>query len=259
MPRSGCVTSVTLTTCRRSSRESPGRAAAARTSAVLRAASATTSASGAERAGDDQRRPPRSRPRRSRASSPPACRCGTPDATVGGRSSNGTVLRLTVISHLVEPLLRVLARPVRAPEVDLEQVRVGAAREDIEAVCLERLRERVGVRADLRPGSRGTARRRRSGSRSPWPRWRARAARPASRGRRRGRPPAACSSRQRTKPDRGPASVLCVVEVTKSQCGTGFGWSPAATRPAKCAMSQRRKAPTSSAISRNRSASTVRG
>ena len=28
----------------------------------------------------------------------------------------------------------------------------------------------------------------------------------------------ACSSRQRTKPERGPASVLCVVEVTKSQC-----------------------------------------
>ena len=39
----------------------------------------------------------------------------------------------------------------------------------------------------------------------------------------------ACSSRQRTNPERGPASVLCVVDVTKSQCSTGFGWSPAAT------------------------------
>ena len=29
----------------------------------------------------------------------------------------------------------------------------------------------------------------------------------------------ACSSRQSTNPERGPASVLCVVEVTKSQCG----------------------------------------
>ena len=69
----------------------------------------------------------------------------------------------------------------------------------------------------------------------------------------------ACSSRQRMKPERGPASVLCVVEVTKSQCGTGLGWMPAATRPAKCAMSQSRSAPTSSAISRKRQASTVRG
>ena len=43
----------------------------------------------------------------------------------------------------------------------------------------------------------------------------------------------ACSSLQRMKPERGPASVLCVVDVTKSQCGTGFGWRPAATRPAK--------------------------
>ena len=52
-------------------------------------------------------------------------------------------------------------------------------------------------------------------------------------------------------PTRGPASVLCVVEVTKSQCSTGFGCSPAATSPAKCAMSQSSSAPTSSAISRN--------
>ena len=52
---------------------------------------------------------------------------------------------------------------------------------------------------------------------------------------------------------------LTVVELTKSQCSTGFGTSPAATSPAKCAMSQSRSAPTSSAIWRNRSASTMRG
>ena len=69
----------------------------------------------------------------------------------------------------------------------------------------------------------------------------------------------ACSSVQRMKPARGPASVLCVVEVTKWQSLTGFGCSPAATSPAKCAMSQSRSAPTSSAISRKRSVSTVRG
>ena len=50
----------------------------------------------------------------------------------------------------------------------------------------------------------------------------------------------ACSSRQRTKPERGPDSVLCVVDETKSQCGTGFGCRPAATSPEKCAMSQSR-------------------
>ena len=66
----------------------------------------------------------------------------------------------------------------------------------------------------------------------------------------------ACRGRS---PERGPASVLCVVEVTKSQCSTGFGCRPAATRPAKCAMSQSSSAPTSSAISRNLSVSTVRG
>ena len=38
-------------------------------------------------------------------------------------------------------------------------------------------------------------------------------------------------------PPRGPPSVLCVVEVTTWACGSGDGCSPAATRPAKCAMS----------------------
>ena len=37
----------------------------------------------------------------------------------------------------------------------------------------------------------------------------------------------ACSSVQRMNPARGPASVLCVVEVTKWQSLTGFGCSPA--------------------------------
>ncbi len=69
----------------------------------------------------------------------------------------------------------------------------------------------------------------------------------------------ACSSRQRTKPERGPASVLWVVDVTKSACSIGFGCSPAATRPEKCAMSHMSNAPTSSAIRLNSHVSTVRG
>ena len=41
----------------------------------------------------------------------------------------------------------------------------------------------------------------------------------------------ACSSRQRTSPARGPASVLCVVDVTTSQCSTGFGCRPGGDEP----------------------------
>ena len=73
----------------------------------------------------------------------------TPDATVGGRSSNGTVLRLTVSFDLVQPLLRVLARPLRAAQVELQQVRVGPAGEHVEPAGEQRLGERVRVRADL--------------------------------------------------------------------------------------------------------------
>ena len=41
-------------------------------------------------------------------------------------------------------------------------------------------------------------------------------------------------------PPRGPRRVLCVVEVTTCACGTGFGYTPAATRPATWAMSTNR-------------------
>src|SRR5918996_13331 len=51
--------------------------------------------------------------------------------------------------HLVEPLLRRLARPVAPAQVDLEEVRVRAAREEVVTGLEERVRERIGVRADL--------------------------------------------------------------------------------------------------------------
>ncbi len=60
-------------------------------------------------------------------------------------------------------------------------------------------------------------------------------------------------------PPRGPRRVLWVVVVTTSQCGTGDGWTPAATRPAKWAMSHRSSAPTSSAISRKAAKSQILG
>jgi hypothetical protein len=62
----------------------------------------------------------------------------------------------------------------------------------------------------------------------------------------------------RITPERGPARVLCTVEVTTWEWGTGLGCRPAATRPAKCAMSTHSFAPTSSAIERNASKSSCR-
>src|SRR5258708_3568106 len=49
---------------------------------------------------------------------------------------------------------------------------------------------------------------------------------------------------QSTMPARGPRSVLCVVVETMSACGTGLGCTPAATRPAMCAMSTKKIAST---------------
>ena len=69
----------------------------------------------------------------------------------------------------------------------------------------------------------------------------------------------ASSSRQRIIPLRGPQSVLWIVVVTMSACSTGFGCSPAATSPAKWAMSTISFAPTESAISRKAAKSSWRG
>ena len=69
----------------------------------------------------------------------------------------------------------------------------------------------------------------------------------------------ACSSRQRIMPLRGPQRVLWIVVVTTSACATGLGCSPAATRPAKWAMSTISLAPTESAISRKAAKSSWRG
>src|SRR5436190_1308370 len=51
--------------------------------------------------------------------------------------------------HLLEPVLRLLPVPLRVPQVDLEQVRVGAAGEDVEAAVHQPVGESVGVRPDL--------------------------------------------------------------------------------------------------------------
>ena len=125
----------------------------------------------------------------------------------------------------VEHLLRDLAGElgVERAQVDEQQVVVGAARHEPEALGGERRGERLRVAHDLLRRSRGSSGRRPRGTRPPWPRSRARADRPADRG----TPP--CRSRCRSsavdtmQPPRGPRSVLCVVKVTTSACGTGFG------------------------------------
>ena len=62
------------------------------------------------------------------------------------------------------------------------------------------------------------------------------------------------------QPGAGPPIVLCVVVVTTSAPNSsGLGCSPAATSPAKWAMSTISSAPTSSAISRKRAKSSWRG
>src|SRR5262249_50590982 len=50
---------------------------------------------------------------------------------------------------LGEPFFGLLARPFRRTEIDLQEVRVGAAGQHVEAALLQAGRERVGVRADL--------------------------------------------------------------------------------------------------------------
>ena len=81
-----------------------------------------------------------------------------PEATVGGRSSKGTVFRLTVSFTSASRSSASLPRPLGRAQVDLQQVRVGAAGEHVEPALLQRSRERVGVRAHLAPGTRGTPR-----------------------------------------------------------------------------------------------------
>ncbi len=52
-----------------------------------------------------------------------------PDVTIGGRGSNGTALRLTVMPDLVQEVLGLLAVERRVAQVDEHEVHVGAARE----------------------------------------------------------------------------------------------------------------------------------
>ena len=165
-----------------------------------------------------------------------------PDVTIGGRGSNGTALRFTVmptscsrssacLPSSSESRRSTSTRWTSVPPVST--VTPAAPRPSQQPVG-EDLRAGEGPLA----GARGT-----SGSAASLKRHRLgrdhvleRAALLAGE---HGRVDLLRELRRwhRMTPPRGPPSVLCVVVVTTWACGTGVGCRPAATRPAKCAMS----------------------
>ena len=183
----------------------------------------------------------------------------TPDAIVGGRSSNGTVLRFVVTptacsrSSASLPDHSVSRRSSWRRCVSVPPVT------QVDAAAEERLAEHVGVRADLalvvaeavRPGDQEAGRLRGDHVLE----------RPAleageDRAVDRLRVLLAAEDEPRARPGQGLVRRRGDdVAVARRDSG----WRPAATSPAKCAMSHQRSAPTSSAIRRNIAVSTVRG
>ena len=176
-----------------------------------------------------------------------------PEVTIGGRGSNGTALRFTVMPTSCSRSSACWPSSSRVAQVDEHQVHVGAAGEhgdarrgdvrrgeplgeDRRAVerALLAVLELLACAATLNATALAAIT-----CMSGPPCWPGKTAESIF---------LAYSSRLRMKPERGPPSVLCIVEETTSACGTGLGCRPAATRPAKCAMSTQSLAPTSSAI-----------
>ncbi len=58
-----------------------------------------------------------------------------PLVTIGGRGSNGTALRLTVMPMLSQPVLGLLAVELGLAQIDEREVDVGAAGEQVDAVA----------------------------------------------------------------------------------------------------------------------------
>ena len=91
--------------------------------------------------------------RRSSSSKPRIVTAGvprrSPEATVGGRSSNGTVLRLAVMCTSCSRSSASLPVHSLRAQVDLDEMRVRPAREEVEPAFLEGVPERVRVRANL--------------------------------------------------------------------------------------------------------------
>ena len=179
--------------------------------------------------------------RMSSSTKPRVVRAGVPmrrpEGFIGGRSSKGIALRLTVIADLVQAAPRRSARRAERGQVDEHQVDVGAAGED------RRCRRPQAVGERLRVGDRlplvGAERLARGDleARPPWPAIMCISGPPCWPGKTALSIAFAYSSRQRIMPLRGPRSVLWIVVVTTSASGPGWGAAPAATSPAKCAIS----------------------
>ena len=71
----------------------------------------------------------------------------SPEVTRGGRGSKGTALRLTVMPDVVQAVLGVLAAQLALAQVGEQQVHVGAAGQDVDAVAGAQQRLRQGARA----------------------------------------------------------------------------------------------------------------
>ena len=173
----------------------------------------------------------------------------SPLVTNGGRGSFGTAFLLTVM--WARPSAASASLPVTSlpDEVEQEQVIVRAARDDLVAALHQHRhhRARVGQYLLLVPANSGC-----SASRNAT----ALAAITCISG-----PPCVPGNiselsflvipRRRARGSarragRAESCAWCVV--TTCACGTGFGYKPAATSPATCAMSTRRYAPTESAM-----------
>ena len=183
----------------------------------------------------------------------------SPEGFIGGRSSNGIALRLTVIPTCSSRCSAVLpSRPVgprststrctSVPPVSTSTpfaISSSANARALAIVC--RWRARKGSDWAIPSATALAAMMCISGP----PCWPGKIARLIS--------VASSSSLVRIIPLRGPQSVLWTVVVVTCACSTGFGCSPAATRPAKWAMSTISFASTESAISRKAAKSSWRG
>ena len=199
------------------SRGSPGRAGASRRAPRPARASAPRSPSPSA--------PAMIRPtsRKSSSSKPRIVAAGvpirTPEATVGGRSSNGTVFRFTVSctsssrSSASLPVQSVARRSSWRRCVSVPPV------SDVEAARDQPVGERVGVRAHLLPGRRGTPPSAAIRKHVAFAAIACTSGPPCIPGKtaRSTRLRVLLAGRGRSR-RAGPASVLCVVEVTKSQC-----------------------------------------
>ena len=100
-----------------------------------------------------------------------ACRCAGRWMTIGGRGSNGTALRLTVMPIVVQAVLGLLAVELGLAQVDEHEVHVGAAGQDVDAVAgaQQLLGDAPARRRSCAAGARGRPRSARSCSATALP------------------------------------------------------------------------------------------